>query len=133
MQEYRVISITKEEILPLARRMRESGTVLAMIHGYPDENGLPVISYEFENGADIDSYTVRGERILPSISGIYDMAAEWPERELMELMDVIFEGIDRSKRLFLPESMFEEQGQILVTPMRELKKTQQPTKEDAGK
>ena len=133
MQDYRVISITKEEILPLARRMREEGTVLAMIHGYPDENGLPVISYEYEIGEDIESYTIRGERSLPSISGIYDMAAEWPERELMELMDVIFEGVDRSKRLFLPESMFEEQGQILVTPMDDLKKKVQREKEDENR
>ena len=39
----------------------------------------------------------------------------------MELMDITFEGVDTSKRLFMPESMFADQGgQILVTPMDQL-------------
>ena len=121
MQDYIKIPLTKEEIVPLAKKMREEGVVLAMIHGYPDAEGLPVISYEFQTGEGISSYTVEKEKVLPSISQIYDMAAEWPERELMELMDVTFEGVDTSRRMFLPESMFDGQGQILVTPMKELK------------
>ena len=61
------------------------------------------------------------ENVLPSISDIYDLGAEWPEREIMELMDITFEGVDTSKRLFMPESMFADQGgQILVTPMDQL-------------
>ena len=120
MQEYNRIIIGKDEVVPVAQKMRAEGVVLAMIHGYLNEAGQPVISYEYQIGEGIDSYTVIGEPVLQSISDIYDKAAEWPERELMELMDITFEGIDTSKRLFLPETMFEGQGQILVTPMAEL-------------
>ena len=120
MQEYKKISITKDEIIPTAQKMREAGIPLAMIHGFINDNGKPNVSYEFEVGAGIESYTVDGEDVLPSISSIYDLAAEWPERELMELMEVTFEGVDTSKRLFMPDSMFEGQGQIMVTPMKEL-------------
>ena len=71
-------------------------------------------------GSGIESYTVDGESVLPSISGIYDLGAEWPERELMELMEITFEGVDTSKRLFMPDTMLTDQGHILVTPMKEL-------------
>ena len=120
MQEYKTILIRKDELLPLAARMREQGTQLAMIHGYLDDAGQPVVSYEFEVGAAIESYTVKGEFTLPTISLAYGPAAEWPERELNELIGLTFEGLDVSKRLFLPESMLSGQGQILVTPMEEL-------------
>jgi len=63
---------------------------------------------------------VEGENVLPTISHIYDLGAEWPEREIMELMDITFEGVDTSKRLFLPDTMLSGQGQILVTPMEDL-------------
>ena len=125
MQDYRKIPITKDEVVPTAEKMRAEGVTLAMIHGFLNDQGLPNISYEYQVGEGIDSYTVDGEKVLPSISGIYDLAAEWPERELMELIDVTFEGVDTSKRLFMPESMLSGQGQIFVTPMAELiKKTQ---------
>lgn len=120
MQEYKKISITKDEIIPTAQKMREAGIPLAMIHGFINDNGKPNVSYEFEVGAGIESYTVDGEDVLPSISSIYDLAAEWPERELMELMEVTFEGVDTSKRLFMPDSMLDGQGHIIVTPMDEL-------------
>ena len=132
MQEYNRIMIGREEIVPLAQKMRAEGVILAMIHGYPGQDGKPVISYEYQIGEGIESYTVTGESVLPSISAVYDKAAEWPERELMELMDITFEGVDTSKRLFLPETMFEEEGQILVTPMNELKeKAQQREEKDS--
>ena len=35
-------------------------------------------------------------------------------------MTIVFEGLDTSKRLFLPENMINEQGHIIVTPMEEL-------------
>ena len=40
-----------------------------------------------------------------------------------ELMGLEFEGLDTSKRLFLPEDMLETQGKghILVTPLSELR------------
>ena len=122
MQEYKKIIITKDDVVPTAARMREAGYPLAMIHGFINKNGLPNISYEYEVGAGIESYTVDGEKVLPSIESIYDLAAQWPERELTELIDVTFEGLDTSKRLFMPDSMQGGQGQIFVTPMDELTK-----------
>ena len=123
MQEYKKISITKEEIVPVAKRMREEGVTLAMIHGFLNAAGEPDISYEYQKGDTIESYTVVGENVLPSIAGIYDKGAEWPEREINELIGVTFEGLDTSKRLFMPESMLEGQGHIFVTPMEELIKS----------
>ena len=120
MQEYRKISISKEEIVPVAAKMKAEGRRLAMIHGFINDEGQPDISYEFEMPGGIESYFVVGEKVLPSISDIYDLGAQWPERELMELMDIIFEGVDTSKRLFMPDTMVDGQGQIMVTPMDEL-------------
>ena len=120
MQGYKKIPITKEEVVPTAEKMRKDGVTLAMIHAYLDDEGKGHISYEYEIGPDIESYTVDGENVLPTISHIYDRGAEWPEREIMELMDITFEGVDTSKRLFMPDSMLSGQGQILVTPMDKL-------------
>lgn len=121
MQEYKKIFITKNEIIPLAEKMRKQGVALVMIHGFINDNNLPDISYEYEVGSGIESYTVVGERCLPTISHIYDLAAQWPEREIAELMDVTFEGLDTSKRLFMPDNMLDGGGQIIVTPMDKLK------------
>jgi len=120
MQVYKKISITKDEIVPVADKMRKDAVTLAMIHAYIDDAGLPVVSYEYELEGGIHSYTVEGEKVLPTVSHIYDAGAAWPEREIMELMDITFEGLDASKRMFLPESMLDGQGQITVTPMAEL-------------
>ena len=120
MQGYKKIPITKEEVAPTAEKMRKDGVTLAMIHAYLDDEGKGHVSYEYEIGPDIESYTVDGENVLPTISHIYDLGAEWPEREIMELMDITFEGVDTSKRLFMPDSMLSGQGQILVTPMDKL-------------
>ena len=130
MQEYKKISITKDEIVPLAEKMRAEGVVLAMIHGFLNDEGKPNVSYEYQIGTGIESYTVDGESVLPTISHIYDQGAAWPERELMELMEVTFEGLDASKRMFLPESMLDGQGQIMVTPMDELIDKAQNKKEE---
>ena len=40
--------------------------------------------------------------------------------EITELMEITFEGLDTSKRLFMPDTMLDGQGQILVTPMDDL-------------
>lgn len=120
MQEYKKISITKDQVVPIAQKMRAAGVPLAMIHGFINDQGKSNVSYEYTVGSGIESYTVDGESVLPSISGIYDLGAEWPERELMELMEVTFEGVDTSKRLFMPDTMLTDQGHILVTPMKEL-------------
>lgn len=121
MQENKKFTITKEEILPLAERMKAEGHMLVMVHGYADKEGVSVISYDYDCGPCVESYEIRGEAVLPSISGIYDQAAAWPERELNELLGVTFEGLDTSKRLFMPENLLDGQGQILVTPLSELR------------
>ena len=123
MQEYKRIDISKDRIVPIAERMRKEGRYLVMIHGFLNKEGKMDISYDYAVDPVIESYHVVGENILPSISGIYETAASWPERELNEIFGIVFEGLDMSKRLFLPEDMLEEQGkgQIMVTPLSELR------------
>lgn len=124
MQEYKVIGIKKDEIIPIAEKMRGEGIYLVMIHGYIDKNNNPVIRYDYAVGSSVESYSVEGETVFPSISHIYDTAAEWPERELNELFGWTFEGLDITRRLFLPEDMLETEGkgQIMVKPLEELRK-----------
>ena len=88
-----------------------------------DKDGQPDVSYEYAVDPVIESYHVVGEKVLPSIGEIYDEAARWPERELNEIFGIEFEGLDVSKRLFLPEDMLETQGkgQIMVMPLKELR------------
>lgn len=123
MQEYKKILITKDQIVPIAERMRKEGRYLVMIHGFIDKDGQMDISYDYAVDPAIESYHVVGETKLPSIGDIYDTAATWPERELNELFAIEFEGLDMSKRLFLPEDMLETQGkgQIMVMPLAELR------------
>ena len=132
MQEYKVTQITREEILPLAERMKKAGRYLVMIHGYLDKDGQQVVSWDYSVPPAIESYRVVGETKLPSIGEVYDTAATWPERELNELFGVEFEGLDMSKRLFLPEDMLETQGkgQIMVTPLSELVDNMNKVKEE---
>ena len=70
----------------------------------------------------ITRWTLRWNPIMSWGKRNYDTAATWPERELNELFGINFEGLDTSKRLFLPEDMLETQGrgQIMVTPLSEL-------------
>ena len=132
MQEYKVFPIAKDQIVPLAERMRKEGRYLVMIHGYLNKEGQLDVSYDYAVDPAIESYHIVGEMQLPSIGEIYDTAATWPERELNELFGVEFEGLDMSKRLFLPEDMLEDQGkgQIMVTPLSELVKNMTGTKEE---
>ena len=81
----------------------------------------------------MDSYEVRAERVLPSIEPVYDLAAQWPERELTELIGVTFEGLDTSKRLFMPDNLLEGDGQILVTPLSELRRANVDERADGKK
>lgn len=122
MQEYRRIDISKDEIVPTAERMRRDGRYLVMIHGFINKDGQTDVSYDYAVDPAIESYHVVGETVLPSIAPVYDTAAEWSERELNEMYGLEFEGLDVSKRLFLPEDMLETQGrgQIMVTPLKEL-------------
>ena len=122
MQEYKRIDIGKDQIVPVAERMRKAGVYLVMIHAFIDKEGRMDISWDYAVDPAIESYHVVGEMKVPSVGEIYDTAATWPERELNELFAVEFEGLDTSKRLFLPEDMLETQGkgQIMVTPLKEL-------------
>ena len=123
MQEYKRIDISKDRIVPIAERMRKEGRYLVMIHGFLNKEGKMDVSYDYAVDPIVESYHVVGESILPSIGEIYATAATWPERELNEIFGIGFEGLDMSKRLFLPEDMLEEQGkgQIMVTPLSELR------------
>lgn len=122
MQEYKQIQITKGEIVPTALRMRHDGRQLVMIHAFWQTDGQLRISWDYAVDPTVESYYVLGEQSVPSIADVYDEAARWPELELNELLGIDFEGLDTSKRLFLPENLLETQGkgQILVTPLAEL-------------
>ena len=133
MQTNKKNMITKDQIVPVAKKMREDGVQLIMIHGYRDNDGAPVISYEYSMGPMVDSYEVRGEEVLPSIEAVYDLAAQWPEREITELIGVTFEGLDTSKRLFMPDNLLEGNGQILVLPLSELRKANVDERADGKK
>jgi len=124
MQPYTKLEITPEAIVEKARSMREAGITLVMIHAHREKDGAHTVCYEYAVGAGIESYQCSlpaGKNTLPSISAIYDAAAAWPEKEIEELLELRFEGLDMPGRLFLPEDMFEEQGQILVTPLKDLR------------
>jgi len=122
LQEYKRIDISKDQIVPIAERMRKENRYLVMIHAFINTEGQMDISWDYAVNPAVESYHVVGETTVPSIGEIYDVAAIWPERELNELFNIQFEGLDTSKRLFLPEDMLETQGrgQIMVTPLSEL-------------
>ena len=111
--------------------MRKNGVYLVMIHAFLNKEGKMDISWDYAVDPVVESYHVVGETTVPSIGEIYDEAARWPERELNELFDITFEGLDVSKRLFLPEDMLETQGkgQIMVTPLSELVEKNQKKEE----
>lgn len=121
MQKNEKIMITKDQVVETAERMRSEGRLLVMIHGYLEQDGTPVVTYDYDDGANLFSYEVRGESVLPSIAGIYDQAAAWPEREINELLPISFEGLNCEQRLFLPDNLLDGKGQILVTPLNELR------------
>ena len=133
MQTNKKTMITKDQIVPVAEKMKADGVQLIMIHGYLDNDGTPVISYEYSMGPLVDSYEVRGENVLPSIEPVYDLAAQWAEREITELIGVTFEGLDTSKRLFMPDNLLEGNGQILVMPLAELRRANVEERADGTK
>ena len=121
MQTNEIINITKDQVVSTAEKMRSEGRLLVMIHGHLENDGSPVVSYDYDDGANLFSYEVRGEFSLPTISHIYDAAAAWAEREINELLPITFEGLDCSQRLFLTDDMLEGQGQITVTSLKDLR------------
>ena len=80
MQEYKRIDISKDQVVPVAERMRKEGRYLVMIHGFINNDGQMDVSYDYAVDPAIESYHVVGETVLPSIGAIYDTAATWPER-----------------------------------------------------
>ena len=121
MQTNQIITITRDQVVSTAEKMRGEGRLLVMIHGHLEGDGTPVVSYDYDDGANLLSCEVRGESSLPTISHIYDAAAAWAEREIHELLPITFEGLDCSQRLFLPDDMLEGQGQITVTSLKDLR------------
>lgn len=85
MQKYKRIDISKDQIVPVAERMRKAGVYLVMIHAFIDKEGRIDISWDYAVDPAIESYHVVGEMKVPSVGEIYDTAATWPERELNEL------------------------------------------------
>lgn len=130
MQEFKSVEIKKEDIVSLAEKMKKDGVRLLMIQGYVDKEGENVICYQYEVGNCIESYVVKGEKELPSITQIYDLCAAWPEEEIFELMGVKFDGLEMRGRLFLPDTMLEGKGHIIVTPLSELREKALGIKED---
>jgi hypothetical protein len=121
MQTNEIISMTKEQVVSTAEKMRAEGRLLVMIHGHLENDGTPVVSYDYDDGANLLSCEVRGEHTLPTISHVYDAAAAWAEREIHELLPITFEGLDCSQRLFMPDDMLDGQGQITVTSLKDLR------------
>ena len=105
VQEYKKIMIDKDQIVPVAERMRKKEIWLTMIHGFVNKEGQMEICYDYQVEPVIESYHVVGEMTVPSIGEIYDVAAQWPEREINELM-LETQG----------------KGQIMVTPLSELRR-----------
>lgn len=129
MQNFKTFEISKEEIIPLAERMKQEGRRLLMIHGYVDKEGQKVVNYQYDMGETVESYSIKGVENLPSISHIYDLAAAWPEEEIHELLGINFQGLKMRGRLFLPDTMLDGKGQIIVTPLNELRKKTKVEKE----
>ena len=75
LQEYKRIDISKDEILPLAERMKKEGRYLVMIHGLINKDGQPDVSWDYAVDPVVESYHVVGETSFPSIGEIYCEAA----------------------------------------------------------
>ena len=75
MQEYKRIDISKDQIVPIAERMRKQNVYLVMIHAFINKEGLLDVSWDYAVDPGVESYHVVGETTLPSIGEIYDAAA----------------------------------------------------------
>lgn len=111
--------ITKDDVVRVASEMKSKGCSIVTIAGYVDKENKPVVAYSYDVNGNVVTYSLIGESVIPSITGIYGVAAEWFEEEITELMKVDFDGLNNKGRLFLPDE-FDGSGQILVTPMSEL-------------
>ena len=66
-QEYKRIDITKDQIVPIAERMRKNGVYLVMIHAFLNKEGKMDISWDYAVDPVLESYHVVGEMTVPSI------------------------------------------------------------------
>lgn len=122
MHDFNKINISSNELIKIAKEMKNQKNRLVIINGYINEDKENVVCYNFDINGKIDTYTIVGEDKIPTITTIYGEAARWCEEEIEELMKVEFMGLNRSRRLFLPEEFKDGEGQILVMPLKELKK-----------
>ena len=130
MQLYNITVISVDELVPLAQRMRDEQRPLTMIHGHVDKEGRNILHYEFDMGETIESYVLEDVTTVPSLSSIYDAMAAWPETELNELMGIEFTGLEIAHRLFMPDNLLSGEGQIIVTPLSELRAKNVDERED---
>ena len=70
MQENKVTQITKDQVVPVAERMKKAGRYLVMIHGWLDKDGQLVVSWDYSVPPAIEKYQVIGEMKLPTNSEI---------------------------------------------------------------
>ena len=68
MQEYKRIEISKDQVVPIAEKMRKAGVGLVMIHGFLNEEGQMDVSWDYSVEPVVESYHVVGEMTLPSIA-----------------------------------------------------------------
>ena len=85
MQEYKRIDISKDQVVPVAERMRKEGRYLVMIHGFINNDGQMDVSYDYAVDPAINPYHVLAESVLLSIGAISETAAASPVRERNEL------------------------------------------------
>ena len=116
--------IKKDKIIEIARDKKQKKCPLIVIVGFVDKEGKPTVSYSFDVHGAVETYTYKDGGVIPSITSVYGVAAEWFEEEISEFMGVEFEGLQKKGRLFLPEE-FDGSGQIFVSSMSELKKNKQ--------
>lgn len=116
-----ITDISKDEVLTIAEKMISEKRRFIIMNGYIDSEGKNSIVYNYDVDGKAETFICKGYDKLPSITSIYKGAAQWCEEEICEIMSIEFEGLTKSGRLFLPDD-FDGTGQILVTPLAELKK-----------
>lgn len=120
MHKTDITYINKDEIVKTAEEMLKEKRRLVIMNGYVDKEGNNVVAYNFDIDGNIKTFICKGEKVFPTITHIYKGSAQWCEEDICEVMDVEFQGLDKGDRLFLPDD-FDGSGQILVTPIEELR------------
>ncbi|KAJ53360.1 Ni,Fe-hydrogenase III component G [Clostridium tetanomorphum] len=121
MHKSDITYVSKDEIIKMAENMLNEKRRLVIMNGYVDKEGNNVIAYNFDIDGNLKTFICKGEKVLPTITHIYKGSAQWCEEDICEVMDIEFDGLNKGDRLFLPDD-FDGSGQILVTPMEELRK-----------